>query len=70
MAELIEKMLQEFDNGNMEAVNKILDLHSVPNYTQNGSIYADSMEAGTEVFEKVENVTGWSRSQLYAWLGY
>lgn len=25
MAELIEKMLQEFDSGNMEAVNKILD---------------------------------------------
>lgn len=54
----------------MKSVLQILDLHSVPNYTQNGSIYADSMEAGTEVFEKVENVTGWSRSQLYAWLGY
>lgn len=25
MTELIEKMLQEFDSGNMEAVNKILD---------------------------------------------
>lgn len=37
MAELIEKMLQEFDNGNMEAVNKILDLHSVLNDTQNSS---------------------------------
>lgn len=54
----------------IERIRKILDLHSAPNYTQNGSIYADSMEAGTEVFEKVENVTGWSRSQLYAWLGY
>ena len=26
MAELIEKMLQEFDSGNMEAVNKILEI--------------------------------------------
>lgn len=25
MSELIEKMLQEFDSGNMEAVNQILD---------------------------------------------
>lgn len=25
MSELIEKMLQEFDSGNMDAVNKILD---------------------------------------------
>ena len=54
----------------IEKIRKILDLHSVPNYTQNGSIYADSMEAGTKVFEKVENVTGWNRTQLYAWLGY
>lgn len=54
----------------IEKIRKILDLHSIPNYTQNGNIYADSMEAGTKEFEKVENVTGWSRSQLYAWLGY
>lgn len=54
----------------IERIRKILDFHSVPNYIQNGSIYADSMEAGTKVFEKVENVTEWSRSQLYAWLGY
>lgn len=54
----------------IERIKEILDFHSIPNYTQNGSIYADSMEAGTEVFEKIENVTGWSRSQLYTWLGY
>lgn len=54
----------------IERIRKILDLHNIPNYTQKGSIYADSMEAGTEVFEKIENVTGWSRSQLYVWLGY
>ena len=49
---------------------KILDLHNVPYYTENGSIYVDSMLSGTDVFENVGEVTGWSRQQLYAWLGY
>lgn len=54
----------------IERIKKILDLHGVPNYTQDGNIYADSMISGTTLFEKVENVTRWSRSQLYIWLGY
>ena len=31
MSELIEKMLQEFDSGNMDAVNQILDLKMMKN---------------------------------------
>lgn len=53
-----------------EKIKKILDLHSVPNYIENGNIFADSMLSGTKKFEEVENMTGWTRKQLYDWLGY
>lgn len=49
---------------------KILDAHSVPYYESNGRIYADSMLSGTELFEKVENVTDWTCEMLFDWLGY
>lgn len=51
-------------------IKKILDAHSVPYYIKGGRIFADCMFAFHEKFEIVEDVTGWSRSQLYAWLGY
>lgn len=54
----------------IEKIRKILDLHGVPNYTQNGSLYADSMISGKKLFEEVENVTDWTKNQLYIWLGY
>ena len=54
----------------IEKIRKILDLHGVPNYTENGNIYADSMISGKKLFEEVENVTDWTKSQLYIWLGY
>ena len=54
----------------VDKIRKILDFHNIPNFTQNGEIYADCMESGTTLFEKVENVTNLTKSQLYAWLGY
>lgn len=51
-------------------IKKILDAHSTPYYVEGGHIFADCMFAFREKFEIVEDVTGWSRSQLYAWLGY
>lgn len=51
-------------------IKKILDAHSTPYYTKDGHIFADCMFAFREKFEIVEDVTDWSRSQLYAWLGY
>lgn len=51
-------------------IKKILDAHSVPNYIKDGHIFADSMLAFHEKFEIVEDVTGFTKSQLYAWLGY
>ena len=54
----------------IEYIAKILALHSVPHFTKDGRIYADSMIAHTELFEKVEDLTDFTRSELYSWLGY
>jgi hypothetical protein len=54
----------------ISGIKKILDAHSTPYYTKDGRIFADCLFAFHEKFEIVEDVTGWSRSQLYAWLGY
>ena len=48
----------------------ILKAHYIPYRIENGQIYADTMECGTEVFENVVNVTNWSRKRLFDWLGY
>lgn len=53
-----------------ETIRKILELHSIPCYEQNGRVYADTMLSGSEIFEEVEDLTGWTRKQLYDWLGY
>ena len=52
----------------IERIAKILDLHSVPYYIEGGRIYADSMEAFAPV--KYIDMTDYTRSELYAWLGY
>lgn len=54
----------------IERIAKILDLHFVPYYCQGGRIYADSMVAHTDLFEEVVDMTGYTRDELYAWLGY
>jgi hypothetical protein len=51
-------------------IKQILKNHGVPCYEINGNVYADSMISGTKLFERVENVTLWSRTQLMTWLGY
>lgn len=51
-------------------IKQILKNHSVPFYELCGNVYADSMIGGTKLFEQVENVTLWSRTQLMNWLGY
>lgn len=53
-----------------EKIIRILELHHIPYYEKNGEVFADSMIAYTELFQEVENVTGWSKRQLYDWLGY
>lgn len=51
-------------------ITTILKLHSVPYMIMDGRIYADSMEAFTELFSKTVDVTNYTKGQLYAWLGY
>lgn len=47
-------------------IMKILKAHFVPCYEAGGHVFADSMLSGTEEFEKVEDVTGWSKKSLLA----
>lgn len=54
----------------IEYIIKVLCQHSIPFKIEGNRIYADSMFAGTETFEQVEDVTDWTKSELYAWLGY
>lgn len=49
---------------------KVLKNHSVPYKMENGRLIVDSMIAFTKAFEETEDITDWSKSQLYMWLGY
>ena len=51
-------------------IKRILDAHGVDYYERDGRVYADSMEAGARMFERVEDVTEWSAKKLRDWLGY
>lgn len=53
-----------------ESIRKILENHSVPCYEKDGHIFADTMIAGSSEFEEVEDLTGYTRRQIYEWLGY
>ena len=53
-----------------EKIKKILKEHSIPFLKKEGRIYADSMLAGTKVYEICEDLTGYTNDQLYCWLGY
>ena len=53
-----------------EAIRKILDNHSVPCYEKDGRIFADTMISGSSVFDEVDDLTGYTRKQVYEWLGY
>lgn len=54
----------------LKQIETILKAHSVPYYIKNNQIYADSMISGTKLFDCTENVTNWTKKQLYVWLGY
>lgn len=51
-------------------IARILEAHNIPYYCEGGRIYADTMEAGTEKLEHVEDLTGYSVKALRDWLGY
>ena len=51
-------------------ISHILDAHGVPYTTSGDRIYADDMIVGHDVLGTVIDVTSWTKSQLYDWLGY
>lgn len=53
-----------------DTIIRILNLHSIPYQVCGDHILVDSMIAGTTLFERTEDVTDWTRRQLYSWLGY
>lgn len=55
---------------NLKAIGKILDKHNIPYKTENGHIIADTMTAGTALFEETVDLTNYSKHDLYIWLGY
>lgn len=48
----------------------VLEVHSIPCYIENGRIFADTMDAAKADFEEVVDLTDYTCSQLYVWLGY
>jgi hypothetical protein len=58
----------EVENMSNKAISKMLRLHSVNYYEENGHIYADN--GGRVLFDRVIDLTGYSRLNLLAWLGY
>lgn len=58
----------EVENMSNKAISKMLRLHSVNYYEENGRIYADN--GGRVLFDRVIDLTGYSRLNLLAWLGY
>lgn len=51
-------------------ISRILARHGVPHYIEDGRIYADAMESGSEKFAVLVDLTGSSLFSLRNWLGY
>ena len=54
----------------IETAKKMLHEHGIPFFVHGGRIYADTMQAGNEVFDDVEDITTMTIGQLLIWLGY
>lgn len=59
---------EEVENMSNKAIAKMLKLHNMSFYEENGHIYADN--GGRMLFDRVIDLTGYSRLNLLAWLGY
>lgn len=58
----------EVENMSNKAIAKMLKLHNMNYYEENGHIYADN--GGRILYDRVIDLTGYSRLNLLAWLGY
>lgn len=59
---------QEVENMSNKAISKMLRLHSINFFEENGHIYADN--GGRVLFDRLIDLTGYSRLNLLSWLGY
>lgn len=50
-------------------IARILKLHNIPYYIKDNNIYADDMQANTITINYI-NVTTWTKTHLFQWLGY
>ena len=53
-----------------QQIGRLLDLHSVPYYEENGHIFADSMDSFRQLWDEVIDLTNYTRRQVLDWLGY
>ena len=58
----------EVENMSNKAICKMLRLHNMNFFEENGHVYADN--GGRMLFDRVIDLTGYSRLNLLAWLGY
>lgn len=58
----------EVENMSNKAICKMLRLHNMNYFEENGHVYADN--GGRILFDRVIDLTGYSRLNLLAWLGY
>jgi len=59
---------EEVENMTNKQIAKMLRLHNMNYYEENGRIYADN--GGKMLYDRVIDLTGYSRLNLLAWLGY
>ena len=58
----------EVENMSNKAICKMLRLHNINHYEENGHVYADN--GGRVLYDRIIDLTGYSRLNLLAWLGY
>lgn len=56
---------------NNQEIKKILTAHGIDNYNENGQLYAITIYTKNgQAYEEPENVTGYTKKQLFEYLGY
>lgn len=59
---------QEVENMTNKQITKMLRLHNVNYYEKDNHVFADN--GGRILFDRIIDLTGYSRLNLLAWLGY
>lgn len=59
---------EEAENMSNKQICKMLRLHHINYFEENGRVYADN--GGRMLYDRIIDLTGYSRLNLLAWLGY